>query len=87
MALRDASANPLRRPIFRISTVAGIVVAAMHRTMIETGKVASVASGVSSEPIIPPSVTMTIAPVAEISWHPVSVMILRIAMRPGLPWV
>jgi hypothetical protein len=36
-------------------------------TMIEIGKVANAGFWVSPEPIIPPRVTMTIAPVAEIS--------------------
>ena len=77
MALTDASEKPRRRPIFFIRIVAGIVVAAMHSIMMDTGKVASVGSRVSFAPMMPPSVTMMMAPVAEISWQAVKVMMLR----------
>ena len=48
-------------------SLAGIVVAATHRTMMDTGNVASVGSAESLDPIMPPKVTMMMAPVAEIS--------------------
>ena len=54
-------------------TGAGIAVAATHRTMTDTGNVAIVGSLASFEPMMPPSVTMTIAPVAEISWQQVRI--------------
>ena len=63
----EASANPTFRPIARIRRVAGTVVAATLMTMIDTGNVASACCSVSCEPMIPPNVTRTIEPVAEIS--------------------
>ena len=48
---------------------------------IETGKVANAGFWVSLAPIIPPRVTRTIAPVAEISWQTSSMRILRRDMR------
>jgi hypothetical protein len=72
--------NPLRRPIRRISTVAGMVVTATHKTIMETGKVASAGLPESVDPIIPPSVTMTIEPVAEINWHKKRMVRLRTGM-------
>jgi hypothetical protein len=63
----DARANPRRRPIARIRNVAGTVVAARLTTMIETGRVAKAGLPVRPEPMMPPRVTMTIEPVAEIS--------------------
>jgi galactitol-specific phosphotransferase system IIB component len=62
-------AKPFRRPTLRISIVAGIVVAATATTIIDSGKVAKALFVASSEPIIPPRVTITIEPVAEISWQ------------------
>ena len=66
-ALSEASEKPLRRPIRRIRRVAGTADAAMQTIMTDTGKVASVGSSASSEPMMPPSVTMMMAPVAEMS--------------------
>ena len=63
----DDNAKPLRLPILRISIVAGMVVAAIATTIIESGKVARALLLLSVDPIIPPNVTMTIEPVAEIS--------------------
>lgn len=63
----DAIAKPSLRPTLFIRTVAGIVVAATAKTMIEIGKVANAGFCVSLEPMMPPRVTRTIAPVAEIS--------------------
>lgn len=63
----DAIANPRLRPIRRISIVAGTVVDAVATTNRDTGNVAKAALGASDAPIIPPNVTMTIDPVAEIS--------------------
>jgi ribosome-associated protein len=57
--------------------VAGIVVAATATTIIDNGKVANALFVVSVEPIIPPSVTITIEPVAEISWQATRIMRLR----------
>ena len=67
VADNEASMNPSRRPMRRISSVAGIVVAATATTMTLTGSVANAGLSVSLAPIIPPSVTMTMEPVAEIS--------------------
>ena len=63
----DARANPLRLPIFRISIVAGIVVAATATTIIDNGKVAKALLVLRLEPIIPPSITITIEPDVDIS--------------------
>ena len=76
----EAIEKPARRPIRRIKIVAGIAVAATQTTMIETGNVARDGLDDSFDPIIPPSVTMTIAPVAEISWH----MIRMTRFRSGI---
>ncbi len=65
----DAIANPRLRPILRINIAAGTVVAATATTIIDTGKVASAGLPVSVAPMIPPSVTITIEPVAEINWQ------------------
>lgn len=56
-----------------IRIVAGTVVTAVATTIIETGSVASDGLDVSVAPMIPPSVTIAIAPVAEISWHTTSI--------------
>ena len=56
-----------RLPIARMSMVAGIVVEATLTTMIDTGRVASAALSERFAPIIPPSVTTTIDPVADMS--------------------
>jgi len=64
---KDAIAKPLLRPTLRISIVAGIVVTATDTTIMETGNVAQAGLLVSVEPIIPPRVTKTIEPVADIS--------------------
>lgn len=63
----DAIANPRARPILRINIVAGIVVIATATIIIDTGKVANALFAVNEEPMIPPRVTMTIEPVAEIN--------------------
>ena len=60
---------PCLRPIRRINSVAGTVVAATLMTMIEIGNVANALFCVRLEPIMPPSVTSAIEPVAEISWQ------------------
>ncbi len=64
-----ASAKPRARPILRISSAAGIVVAAIATTIIDKGSVASALSGLSVAPMMPPSMTMTMEPVAEINWQ------------------
>jgi predicted metal-dependent phosphoesterase TrpH len=53
----------------RINMVAGIVVAATATTINDTGSVDQAGFGLSDAPIIPPSITITIEPVAEISWQ------------------
>ena len=63
----DAIAHPLRRPIFFISIVAGIVVAATASTIIDSGKVANALFAVNSDPIIPASITITIDPDVDIN--------------------
>ena len=69
--------KPCLRPMRRISRVAGIVVLAVANTIMVTGTVASAWLPASLEPIMPPSVTITIVPVAEISWQPVRMIRLR----------
>lgn len=64
---KDAIANPLLRPTLCISIVAGTVVTATDMTIMEIGSVAQAGLLVSVEPMIPPSVTKTIEPVADIS--------------------
>jgi hypothetical protein len=59
--------NPRLRPNLCIINVAGTVVAAVARTITDTGSVAHASFVVSVAPIMPPNVTNTIAPVAEIS--------------------
>ncbi|MGI9234304.1 MAG: hypothetical protein ACR2RD_11785, partial [Woeseiaceae bacterium] len=76
-ALKDDNANPAFRPILRISIVAGIVVAAMAITIIDNGSVAKALFVANVEPIIPPSVTMTIEPVVEINWQVTSKLRFR----------
>jgi hypothetical protein len=56
-----------RRPIARMSMLAGIVVEATDTTMIDIGRVARAGLSESLAPIMPPSVTITIEPVADIS--------------------
>jgi len=63
----DAIANPLLRPTLRISIVAGTVVAATDMTIIDIGNVAHAGLLDSVEPMMPPRVTKTIEPVADIS--------------------
>jgi hypothetical protein len=63
----DARANPLLRPTRRISIAAGTVVAATATTIIDIGRVAHAGSLVRVDPMIPPRVTKTIEPVADIS--------------------
>lgn len=76
----DASAEPSLRPIARIRSVAGTVVAATLIIMTDTGSVASAWLPASPEPIIPPSVTSTMAPVAEINWQLMRIDRLRLAI-------
>ena len=76
-AEREAVANPCARPILRMSIVAGIAVIADASTIIVIGNVAHALSVARVAPIIPPSVTKTIAPVAEISWLNTSMIRLR----------
>jgi ribosome-associated protein len=66
-----------RRPIFLISIVAGTVVAAIETTNIDKGSVANALFVARLEPIIPPSVTITIEPVVEISWHTTRILRFR----------
>ena len=66
-AEQDASAKPKRRPICRISSAAGKVVTAVAKTIIETGSVDQAGLLAREEPMIPPSITKMIEPVAEIS--------------------
>ena len=73
----EALAKPLLRPMRRISTVAGIVVAAIATTIIDIGSVAQAGFSVSCAPIMPPIVTITIEPVAEINWQQTRMMRLR----------
>ena len=63
----DARAKPLRLPIFRISIVAGIVVAATATTIIDKGRVAKALLVLRFEPIIPPSITITMEPDVDIN--------------------
>lgn len=77
----EAMAEPIPRPTLRISMVAGTVVAAVPKTAIDTGSVAQAMLLDNSEPIIPPSVTKTIAPVAEIIWHRTRMIKLRCHIR------
>ena len=65
----DASVNPARRPIRLISMLAGLGVTATLTTIMDTGNVASAGLLPSVEPMMPPSVTSTIEPVAEINWQ------------------
>ena len=73
----DAIAKPLLRPILRIKSVAGTVVAAIVSTMIDTGNVAHAGLPVSVAPMMPPSMTNTIDPVADINWQKISMIRLR----------
>jgi len=57
--------------------VAGTVVAAVANTASDTGSVAHAMLLDNLEPIIPPSVTKTIDPVAEIIWHRTRMIKLR----------
>tara|TARA_B100000686_G_scaffold341796_1_gene419757 strand:+ start:2204 stop:2542 length:339 start_codon:yes stop_codon:yes gene_type:complete len=76
-ALIDAIEKPCFLPILFISRVAGIALAAIERIAIEMGKVAKFGFFVNSDPIMPPNVTKTIAPVADMSWQLVRITILR----------
>jgi hypothetical protein len=73
----EARLKLLRRPIARMSIVAGIVVDATLMTMTETGRVASAGFSESLLPMMPPSVTTMIEPVADMSWHVVRSKMLR----------
>lgn len=73
----DDNANPLLRPILRISNVAGTVVAAVERTATLIGNVAQARLLASVAPMSPPRVTNAMEPVAEISWQVTSMMRLR----------
>lgn len=66
--------------------VAGTVVAAITTTMMDTGKVANTGFVTSLEPIIPPSMIITKAPVAEISWQTSKIEILRIGIATCGVW-
>lgn len=57
--------------------VAGIVVAATATTIIDSGSVASALLAVRVEPMIPPSITMTIEADAEMSWQKTRMSRLR----------
>ena len=63
----DARAKPLLRPTLRISRVAGTVVIAVASTATDIGNVAHARLLLNVAPMMPPSVTNTIEPVAEIS--------------------
>ena len=63
----EATAKPFRLPILRINIVAGIVVAATATTIIDNGKVANALLVLRFDPIIPPSITITIEPDVDIS--------------------
>ena len=63
----EASANPAFLPTRFINMAAGIAVIATDTTINDTGKVAYAGLSANSVPIIPPSVTTTIDPVADIS--------------------
>ena len=65
----DDRANPFRLPILRMSKVAGIVVAATATTIIDNGSVANALLLLRFEPMIPPSITITIDPDVDISWQ------------------
>lgn len=73
----DAIANPLLRPTLRINSVAGTVVAATANTMIDMGSVAHAGLPVSVAPMMPPSMTNTMDPVADIIWQKMSMIRLR----------
>jgi hypothetical protein len=77
----EAIANPRARPIRRINIVAGIVVIATATIINDTGKVANALFTVNEEPIIPPRVTITIEPVAEINWQKTRMTRLRVFIR------
>ncbi len=77
----DAIANPRARPILRIKIVAGIAVTATATIINDTGNVASALFAVKEEPIIPPKVTITIEPVAEINWQKTRMTRLRVFIR------
>jgi hypothetical protein len=63
----EASMKLRRRPIERMSMLAGIVVEATLTTMIDIGRVARDGFPESLAPIMPPRVTITMEPVADIS--------------------
>ena len=84
-AQTDANANPARRPTRRISIVAGIVVAAIATTIMDSGNVAKALLVVNVEPMMPPRVTMTIDPVVEIIWQTTRIVRLRTCIRRGNP--
>jgi ribosome-associated protein len=65
-----------------MSIDAGIVVAATLMTMTDTGRVAHAGLSDSLLPIIPPSVTTVIEPVADMSWHVVSSKMFRVRIGP-----
>ncbi len=76
-AVIDDSANPLLRPILRINSVAGTVVAAVASTATVMGNVAHARLSVSVAPMSPPKVTNTMEPVAEINWQVTRMIKLR----------
>ena len=63
----EARAKPFRLPILRIKIVAGIVVAAIATTIIDNGNVANALLALRFDPIIPPSITITMEPDVDIS--------------------
>jgi hypothetical protein len=63
----EARAKPFRLPILRINIVAGMVVAAIATTIIDNGKVANALLVLRLDPIIPPSITITMEPDVDIS--------------------
>jgi hypothetical protein len=65
----DAIAKPRPLPMRRMINVAGTVVTAVATTISDTGNVAHARLLANVAPIIPPSVTNMIAPVADISWQ------------------
>lgn len=73
----DAIEKPLPRPTLCINIVAGTVVAAVANTITEMGKVAHASLAVRVAPMMPPSATTTIDPVADMSWQTMRMIRLR----------
>jgi hypothetical protein len=84
-ALRDAAMKPRRRPTLCISMVAGIVVIATATIIIDCGRVANALLDARPTPMTPANVTMTIMPVAEISWQVTSKARFRACISRGYP--